>query len=258
MLEYGVNRLYPDIFCFSTTRHGGYGKGRYASFNCNAFCGDDPEIVKRNRILLDQLIPVPPRCMVIPHQTHGTEVRAIDADFPQKAETVQATLLEGVDALVGDCPRICLCVSTADCIPILFHDTRLKAIAAVHAGWRGTVARIVEKALRTMSRLYGTDAKDVAACIGPGISVDAFEVGDEVYEAFRDAGFDMRRIATRKGKWHIDLWEANRIQMLDSGIRPENIETAGICTYGNCKDFFSARRLGIHSGRILSGIMRLE
>ncbi len=258
MLEYGMNRRYPDIFCFSTSRHGGYGKGLYSSFNCNSFYGDDMEAVRRNRELLCRLMPVPPLCLVIPHQIHGTEVRVIGNDFLKNTETERATLLEGVDALVGDCSRICLCVSTADCIPILYYDTRLKVIAAVHAGWRGAVERIAEKTLRTMSQVFGTDAKDVSACIGPGISADAFEVGDEVYDAFRDAGFDMRRIAVRKDKWHIDLWEANRMQMTGSGIRPENIELASICTYGSHNDFFSARRMGIRSGRILSGIMRLE
>ena len=163
--------------------------------------------------------------------------------------------MEGVDALVSNLPKECLCISTADCIPVLCYDARHQAIAAIHAGWRGTVARIVSKALEKMRQVYGTEGKDVYACIGPGISQEAFEVGDEVYEAFRQAGFDMERIAVRKGKWHIDLWEANRMQLLDFGIEPSHIELSGICTYKNNEDFFSARRQGTASGRVLSGIM---
>ena len=164
-------------------------------------------------------------------------------------------MLQGIDALVADRPGICLCISTADCIPILLYDRKHQAIAAVHAGWRGTVNFIVGHALERMRILYGTDGADISAVIGPGISLAAFEVGDEVYEAFRLAGFPMDRIARKQEKWHIDLPEANRLQLLDFGVPSAAIETAGICTYTHCDDFFSARRLGIRSGRMLTGIM---
>ena len=258
MLEYGLNGLHSDIFCFSTTRHGGYSGGNYASFNCNACCGDSETSVAQNRGLLCSLMPVRPRCLVIPQQVHRTEVRCIDGNVLLEDESERAVLLEGVDARVSSLPEVCLCISTADCVPILFFDTRLKIVAAAHAGWRGTVAGIAAKTLRVMADAYGTRGQDVAACIGPSISPDAFEVGDEVYEAFRSAGFRMDRIAFRRGKWHIDLWEANRMQLLDSGVLPENVELSGICTYNAPADFFSARRLGIRSGRILSGIMLLR
>ena len=97
--------------------------------------------------------------------------------------------------------------------------------------------------------------KDVIACIGPSISLEAFEVGDEVYDCFEQNGFETQRIASRRDKWHIDLWEANRMQLLDFGVLPSNIEVSGICTWKENADFFSARRQGIASGRILSGIM---
>ena len=138
---------------------------------------------------------------------------------------------------------------------ILLYDASRQVIAAVHAGWRGTVGRIVEKTLEVMKSQYETECQDIIACIGPSISLESFEVGDEVYDAFAKAGFDMNGIARRYEKWHLDLWEANRMQLLAHGVLPENIEVAGICTYQNHEDFFSARRLGIKSGRILSGIM---
>jgi len=81
-------------------------------------------------------------------------------------------------------------------------------------------------------------------------------VGDGVYDAFLQAGFPMEQIARRYEKWHIDLWEANRLQLLDEGVQPHSIEVAGVCTYLYADRFFSARRLGIHSGRILTGVMR--
>lgn len=255
MLVYGLNESYADIFCFSTTRHGGYSTGQYSSFNCNHYCGDSPENVERNRILLAEILPGRPKMLIVPHQVHSTVVRTIDSRFLSASEAERKNMLEGVDAVITNIPEVCVCVSTADCIPILCYDVRNKAVAAVHAGWRGTVARIVEKTLTKMQVEYGTRMQDVVAAIGPGISLQSFEVGDEVYQSFSDAGFDMDAISRRYGKWHIDLWEANRRQLISMGVNPDSIEMSGICTYIENEDFFSARRMGINSGRIISGIM---
>jgi YfiH family protein len=170
----------------------------------------------------------------------------------------------GVDAAITDLKQTCIGVSTADCIPVLLHDTKRDVIAAIHAGWRGTVAMIVCKAIDMMRRVYGSCAGDIDAIIGPGISIDAFEVGDEVYNEFATAGFPMesiaRRYPTTNGgtKWHIDLWEANRLQLIEAGIPGDRIEVAGICTWTRHREFFSARRLGINSGRIFNGIINKE
>ena len=250
MLGYELMKAYPNISCFSTTRHGGCSKGNYASFNCNGYCGDEAEDVDCNRELLRSLLPGNQVELVIPHQTHSDHVKVVDTTYMNKD-----TELEGVDALVTDIPGYCLCVSTADCVPVLLYDSQKKVIAAIHAGWRGTVARIVEKTVSVMNKRYGSQGKDLIACIGPSISLEAFEVGDEVYQTFYDAGFDMDLIARKEAKWHIDLWEANRQQLLTHGVKSENIEISGICTYSNNDDFFSARRQGIRSGRILSGIL---
>ena len=248
MLEYGIMKPYSNIFCFSTTRHGGCSEGAYATMNCTHYCGDSPENVQENIMILKNLFPVPPRALIVPHQTHSTNVRIISA-LPAEEE------LYDVDAVITHLSGYCVCVSTADCIPVLLYDKRNLVVAAAHAGWRGTVGGIVQKTLATMRQEYGTDMNDVLACIGPGISLESFEVGDEVYESFSKAGYDMNRIAKKYDKWHIDLWEANRIQLEEVGVKHANIETAGVCTYKEYHDFFSARRLGIKSGRILSGIM---
>ena len=248
MLEYGILKPYSNIFGFSTTRHGGCGEGTYATFNCTHYCGDSPEHVKTNLESLAALVPERPRVIVVPRQTHTTNVRVI-TDVPTSEE------LQDVDAVVTHLKDFCLCVSTADCVPVLLYDKEKQVIAVIHAGWRGTVGRIVEKTIEVMRIQYGTEGKDLVACIGPSISLESFEVGDEVYAAFEEVGFDMTRIARRYEKWHLDLWEANRVQLLANGVLPEHIEVAGICTFQCYEDFFSARRLGIKSGRILSGIM---
>lgn len=264
LLEYDLG---SGVRAFSTCRKGGYGVGTYATFNINPFYGDDEQTVSRNKTMLCDTLQIKEQNLVIPRQTHGTNVRCIDADFFLKGEQERTHLLENVDALITDLRGVCLSVSTADCVPVFLSDEAHHAIAVVHAGWRGTVAGISIRALQEMNQIYSTDASRLKVVIGPSISLEAFEVGDEVYETFADAGFPMQRIAKRfpslasSGdgieKWHIDLWEANRWLLENAGVAIENIQVAGVCTYTQHDQFFSARRLGIKSGRILNGILLL-
>lgn len=250
--------MYPlanGVVAFSTTRHGGYSTGTYGEFNITHYCGDNPEAVHQNREALCQLLNIRDNHLILPRQTHGTEIRRVDEAFLRLSEAERREKLEGIDAVVTNMPGLCIGVSTADCIPVLLYDTKTCAVAAVHAGWRGTVTRIVEKAVATMTQDFGTRPSDVVAQIGPGISLDSFEVGDEVYESFCTAGFEMGLISKKYEKWHIDLPECNRLQLLECGVPEQNISLSSICTYQQHDTFFSARRLGIESGRIFTGIM---
>lgn len=243
----------PDVTAFSTTRHGGYGSGVYGEFNINRYCGDDETCIDNNAEALSLELDVKKDDIIMPHQTHGTEVMQIAKDFMSLPGNVKTMILEGVDALITDVKGLCIGVSTADCIPILIYDEVHHAAAAVHAGWRGTVKRIAMKAVSAMRVTYGSRPEDLTAVIGPGISLEAFEVGDEVYDEFASAGFCMADISRRYDKWHIDLPECNRSQLSAAGI--SDIRMTGICTYNNSADFFSARRLGVDSGRIFTGII---
>ncbi len=255
--------LAPGVTAFSSTRHGGCGKGAYGSFNVNAYCGDDGAAVEENRRLLAKELSVDVSRIVMPHQTHGIETRQIAEDFLALPQNVKKMILEGVDAVMTDVKGVCVGVSTADCIPVLLYDEEHHAACAVHAGWRGTVARIVQKAIADMRLAYGTAPGLLKAVIGPGISLEAFEVGDEVYEEFSAANFDMESISRQmkvegsdyEYKWHIDLPECNRQQLLQAGVPESDIQMSGICTYNNADDYFSARRLGKESGRIFSGVV---
>ena len=176
--------------------------------------------------------------LALPRQVHSDHVcRMSEAGRP-----------EATDAVITDKPGLCACVKTADCIPVLLYDTHQRIVAAAHAGWRGTVSRIVQKTIRQMQP---HSPADLHAIIGPGISLEWFEVGDEVYEAFRAAGFPMERIAKRVGAWHIDLWEANRWLLEQEGVK--DIYIQGTCTRA-CDDFYSARRETINTGRNYNGI----
>lgn len=260
MLGYESLGSYSNISHFVTTRRGGCSEGAYASFNCSPFHGDEAEHVRKNQEMLRRTLPRMPKELIIPNQIHGTKSLLIDEAFLDATPEWKKEQLQGIDAVMTSEKGCIVCVSTADCVPILLYDKKNEAVAAVHAGWRGTVGYIVGHVLERMRAVWGTDGADVIACIGPSISVESFEVGDEVYESFHKNGFDMSRISCRKvetGKWHLDLWEANRLQLLDFGVPCGQIEVAGICTYIHQEEFFSARRLGIKSGRILSGIVSL-
>lgn len=243
------------ITAFSSTRHGGVSEGCYAEFNINEYCGDTPDHVRANRSALCDELCISEKSLVVPHQVHGTEVRHIGREFVTLPDNIRRMLIEGVDAVMTDVPGVCVGVSTADCIPVLLHDPVHHAVCAVHAGWRGTVQRIVPKAMAMMNMTFGTNPSELTAIIGPGISLDKFEVGQEVYDAFAEAAFEMGDIARKYEKWHIDLPQANRLSLMSSGVRSENIHLSGICTYTSADDYFSARRLGTDSGRIYNGIM---
>lgn len=248
---------YRDISHFTTTRHGGVSTGTYASMNPGVYTEDDPGFIRKNLELLSNAVGISLENMVIPHQTHEDRVLAIDASFLSLNDKERKLRLEGVDALVTNVPDVCVAVSTADCVPVLLYAPDRKVVAAVHAGWRGTVLHIARKAASLMIEAYDCDPTQLVAGIGPSISQAAFEVGEEVVKAFQMEGFPMERILRRNAetqKAHIDLWETNRLQLLEAGLLSEHIEIAGICTYIRYEDYFSARRLSVKSGRILTGI----
>lgn len=249
LLKYNIG---DGINAFSTKRGGA---GEYGGFNITHYCGDNAEHVAHCRKQLCKELNITDERLILPRQTHNCEILHIDNAFMSKSEEEQANELYGIDAVITALPRTCIGVSTADCVPVLVCDTQKRVVAAIHAGWRGTVAHIVEACIKNMADICKCRTQDMRAVIAPSIGASAFEVGDEVYAAFDKGGFPMERIATRQAKWHIDLWEANRLQLLACGVPDKNIEVVGVCTHTNHEEWFSARRLGINSGRIFNGIM---
>jgi YfiH family protein len=147
------------------------------------------------------------------------------------------------DALVTRSPGVAVSVRTADCFPILLADPETRAVAAIHAGWRGTAAGVVLSSLTRMRSEFGTDPGTVYAAIGPGIGPCCYEVGAEVARQF---GMD------EAGK--LDLAVENRNQLTAAGLKPERIELAGSCTFCNPALFFSWRRDRERAGRMISFI----
>ena len=253
--ELHTYQISDEVTAFSSTRRGGVSEGAYGEFNINTFCGDDARHTTENLQLLAAELGIPADHVIVPHQVHGRDCRMITPDYFTLSGEEKKAYIDGFDAVMTNIPGVCVGVSTADCIPVLVYDARHHAAAAIHAGWRGTVQRIVEVTIREMVNSYGSDPAELTAVIGPGISLASFEVGDEVYEAFQQEGFDMNLIATKLEKWHVNLPLCNETQLIAAGLKPENIQNSGICTYQQVDDYFSARRLGIQSGRIYTGIL---
>jgi hypothetical protein len=164
------------------------------------------------------------------------------------AEGRGGVLGEG-DALLEDRPGAVIAIKTADCLPILLVDERQRAVAAVHAGWRGTVARIAAGAVEAMRRRFDTRPCDLHAAIGPGIGKCCYQVGPEVAEQFG-----------LQGRGHIDLAAANSAQLLEAGVTPERIDASKLCTMCQALEFHSFRRDGQAAGRLYSfaGIAALQ
>ena len=203
-------------------------------------------------------------------QTHSLNIAVVNETNAGLGALTIDSRIPNTDALITNQPGVCIMVLTADCQSVLLYDADNRAVAAIHAGWRGTVQRIVEKSVQRMAEVYGTQPCDIIAQIGPGIHLESFEVGDEVYDAFAQAGFDMEPISRKfpqhdgespshstllPSKWHIDLPECNRLQMVKAGVAENKLTVSPVCTFKQSDMFFSARRLGINSGRIFTGIL---
>ena len=262
LLQFELLKVEEKIAHFSTTRSGGVSNGSFSSFNMGNFSDDDPLKISENRSILARMFYLAPDQFITPHQTHGTGVLTVDEAFLSLGRGEATERLYWVDATLTREKGIFLCVTTADCVPILLYDSSNEAIAAIHAGWRGTTGRIVEKTVHQMVSHFNSSPANMIATIGPAISMEHYEVGDEVMDQFSQAGFDLndRSLSWRRNAashWRIDLKEINRRELIRLGFSPEMIEKSDLCTFAREDLFFSARRQTVHSGRMLTGIMML-
>lgn len=237
------------VTAFSTTRHSPFSPtaeeikemGSYAAFNVTHYCGDSPQRVEKNRAWLCKRLGVSRNRLIIPHQTHTANVLTVDERFLANSKEKQAASLQETDALVTNLPGVCIGISTADCVPLLLYNERCRAAAAIHAGWRGTVKEIALHAVGKMEEMFHIRPETLKAVIGPAISPEAYEVGEEVATLFQESGFPgsvIQRPAGKTAKPHIDLPAANAWLLEKAGIQLKNIHASGICTYRHADDFF--------------------
>lgn len=230
------------VRAFVTTRSGGVSSGSYASFNLGLRTGEDAQLVKRNRALLDACLPATPAWM---HQVHGTDV----LDLADGAATGATDGGEAqADAAVAGVGRRVCAVLTADCLPVLLCDREGTVVAAAHAGWRGLARGVIEATLRKMSCPAGR----IMAWLGPAISQAAYEVGPELREVFVNASADDAAAfrAGKPGKFQADLYALARRRLLSAGVQA--VYGGGVCTYADVQRFYSYRRDGAASGRMAS------
>ncbi|MCD8287475.1 MAG: peptidoglycan editing factor PgeF, partial [Porphyromonadaceae bacterium] len=252
--------VFTELAHFVTLRGKLIPNDPFSSFNLGRHSGEDLTKVLANRTALCQVLGLSPKVLIQPRQVHGQEILPLSKDFFSWEKTRQTAYLSAADGLVTDLPHICVAVSTADCVPLLFYDPHHRVVGASHAGWRGTVKHIAAHTVAVMQERYDSRPEEIYAAIGPSIGEAAFEVGDEVVEAFTEAypTHTGTIITPRRGerrRHHVNLWEANSIDLLSAGVRPEHITLAGICTYTHNELFYSSRRAGGKLfGRFLSGI----
>ncbi|WP_263408400.1 peptidoglycan editing factor PgeF [Terriglobus tenax] len=185
---------------------------------------------------------------VLTRQTHGVVINRVHAGLEPLITENGRAVLEG-DGLVTNEPGILIGVQTADCIPVILVDPVQKAVGVFHAGWRGTVAGIVEAGVLRMASEFGSAPADMLGAIGPGIGPCCFETGNEVRTAFRERWTYAEELF--EGRL-INLWEANRRQLVDSGLRPESVTVLGECTAHQLDRFFSHRAEKGVTGRMIA------
>ena len=166
--------------------------------------------------------------------------------------------MERADAIITDVPNLAIAVRTADCVPILLYDTRAGVVAAIHAGWRSTVAGILTKTLKIMAKEFNTEGSVLVGAIGPGIGYDSFEVEEPVLARFRERFDFWSRFArpTRNNRWLVDLKMINAYVLASTGMPEKNLLLSPLCTVQENELFYSYRREGEEAGRMLNFIMR--
>lgn len=239
---------FPELRAAESTRHGGVSPAPYASLNLGKSTDDDPVNVLENRRRFCAALGFTPEQMAWSYQVHGNRVRLVET--PGGAE--------GYDAMITRQAGILLAVTVADCTPILVYDPVRRAMAAIHAGWRGTAAGIVTETLRAMAEAFGTRGADCWAYVGTCIDECSYEVGEEVAGAF-DPRF--KRYDPSSGKYFLDLKKANAAQLQAAGVLPGQIELSPWSTVLHNADYFSHRLEKGVTGRMLGAIgssLRLE
>lgn len=229
---------------------------RNSEFNLSLYKTDKPEQVISNRKKLAGSVIVPFDMMVFQQQIHSTNIHIVSKGDDGKGTLKYDDGIPDNDAMITNEPGVCLNVMAGDCVPLVFYDPVKRVVAVAHAGWRGTYKRIAENTIRKMEKEFACVPSNIFAGIGPSISQKNYEVDGKVYAEF-DKRFDnLSKIfiaGNKDGKYYLNLWEANRQQLISAGLKEKNIELSNICTFEQNDLFFSARRGD--KGRFMAGII---
>lgn len=235
-----------------TTRLGGVSKDYFSSMNMSFNRNDSEENVKENYRIICSAIGINPDNLVFSKQTHTNNVLTVTT--ADRGIGFSRPSFSDIDGLITNEKNVALVTQYADCTPLIFCDPVKKVIANSHSGWRGTTLRIGAETIKKMVKEFSCNPSDIVAAIGPCIGKCCYEVDDVVFDTFKKENFNTNLIFQKKknGKYMLDLKAANKMILLESGIREENIDVCDICTFCNSEEMFSHRAHGVKRGNLAS------
>ena len=243
-LTYPAFEQFKDIVHGFSTRLGGVSKGIYAAMNLSFTRGDEDAAVREKYRRFAAALGFSEKDIVTSDQTHTANVRIVTDEDRGNGITKPRPYTD-VDGMITNVRGLVLATFYADCVPLYFIDPVHHAIGLSHSGWRGTVSKIGAVTVKKMQETYGTDPKDVYAAIGPSICQDCYEVSEDVIQEFQNsfAPEHWKTLFYKKenGKYQLNLWEANKIIFMETGITENHISMPGICTCCNPEFLFSHR-----------------
>ncbi len=232
-----------------STRMGGVSTGEFRSMNMSFGRGDSDENVTENYKRLCEAMGIGYKTLVASAQDHHTFVRRVSPE-QHGIGIYRPKDMQSVDGLITNDPKTALVTYFADCTPLLFVDTKNKAVGAAHAGWRGTVGKIGARVVERMGEEFSTDPSDLLVTVGPAIGKCCYEVDDPVVEQFAALELNSSKMIFPKGggKYMLDLLEANRQILMSAGVPEENITLSDVCTQCNSDLIWSHRATGGRRG----------
>lgn len=242
------------VKAFFTSRLGGISTGSYRQLNLGLHTGDQREAVLVNRRLIAEALGFDYRDFVAGEQIHSNQIAQVNQEDRGRGALSYQDSIPGVDALITCQKNLPLLSFYADCVPVLLADPLKGVVGLVHAGWKGTLQRIVEKTVSKMEEFYHCSPKDIIAAIGPAISGDHYQVDQRIITQFCSSFQNWQEFSTASGKesYRLNLPLANQLQLLEKGIPFSQIIMSDLCTLQDNHSFFSYRRDGGVTGRMAS------
>ncbi len=238
--QFSIFSNFPELVQAFSTRVGGFSQPPFDSLNLGLSTADDVHTVRRNRTLFFKALGLSAEQMVFPQQVHSANVQVVR----------QPGVIAECDALITAEKNLFLTVQTADCFPVFLYDPIKKVVALVHSGWRGTAQNIVGKTVLRMKNDFNCQAEDLRVGIGPGVQQMCYQVDQQTAKHFeprflKDDG---------PGHFRLDLQGAIIHQLQQSGVPLKHIEVENVCTHCAQETYFSYRRDGQNSGRMMGVI----
>jgi polyphenol oxidase len=237
-ITFPVFEQHPELFCVFSTRIGGFSKDEFSTMNMGLTSGDNIDIVRKNRKYLFKMLKIKEENLAIPKQIHSAFVKKV----------TKPGIYTNTDALFTNSQNFLLSVQTADCLPVFIYDPDKKVIAAIHAGWQGSLKGIVPKTLALLIKEHAIQPNNLKIAIGPGIQGSCFELREDVFSKFPNQFLKMHE---DKEKKYLDLQSFLKNQLVSCGVIDNNIYIDSSCTHCDDKRFYSYRRDKNKSGRMI-------